>query len=1243
MAPWSSRLLSPNTRNEDGPGATNINSVSPARARAPPRITESDILESAYGIPTLAGPGPPGANGPSNGTPNSRPIRTPIHGRSMSHPFPSLFSGKKKRSGDGVLGLELESTDEDPTSPQRTPKRTGAPSSKPAKMLEKDLTMGKCMTCDSMVRWPKDLKVFRCTVCLTINDLKPIALEARHGDGHRTPAILKSSTYPSPTHAQRSATLSLEKTKRLIDQCITSYLLERLKHDDGLVESPMNSPPQSPVWNPQEVTPEQPPKSNIGYPIPPRSTSKSPPIHLSRQPIDSSEGPAGFRACNPSEFQRVDSTPYSTSSPGNFSGINVENREWIVHSNSPADQRSSKTEDQNHTGKGDRTPRARPMENRNPFKPLEDYIITSFGSFECINSSFTVGRPNLGPRATSDGTKRWLPPAPVQRDKYHETEDLLSELDAKTLLIGDFAENGSWWTGGQSDIRSPDRSRNFRKTTENPVETIDLVTVRSPQINWTEVNEWYHSVLNAGNSWRRRLDSLTASDLPQADLRSLPERELDELESYIMEAQSHTQRVLLKATESLLKRPGRPLVEPTEVRFLLIILANPLLYPSNAVPRTMERSRSRSRSPSRDRKLPPRNGSLDPPKTSMLSPSTGRNNRKGSSGQHSGIIKRILGLLSNVPNECHHHLVSWFARFSEGHFQRIVDLIGSFVTYRLTRQHGKKRETTQDLTAGLIPSMSGSGRTSSAALHAALGVPSQPLKKPDGKPQPVVYNDDWQIKAAARVMALLFSANNSGLAKRIDHRSPAALQDANISQASRERAHCHGQILPTSDFYNTLLDYSDLIADFEAWESRRGKFSFCQYPFFLSIWAKIQIMEHDARRQMEVKAREAFFDSIMTRKTVNQYLVLRVRRDCLVEDSLKGVSEVVGSGGEEIKKGLRIEFRGEEGIDAGGLRKEWFLLLVRDVFNPEHGMFTYDDDSQCCYFNPNSFETTDQFFLVGVVLGLAIYNSTILDVALPPFAFRKLLAAGPPSAPGATSHAKPSMTYSLEDLAEFRPALANGLRQLLDFDGDVETTFCRDFVADVERYGQVTQVPLCPDGEKRPVTNSNRREFVDLYVRYLLDAAVTRQFEPFKRGFFTVCGGNALSLFRPEEIELLIRGSDEPLDIASLRAVSVYEHWGVPNPTETESVIQWFWETFQTATPKDQRKLLSFITGSDRIPAMGATNLVIKLSCLGDDSTRYPVARTCFNMLSLWRYSSRSKLEFMLWRAVYESEGFGLK
>lgn len=306
-------------------------------------------------------------------------------------------------------------------------------------------------------------------------------------------------------------------------------------------------------------------------------------------------------------------------------------------------------------------------------------------------------------------------------------------------------------------------------------------------------------------------------------------------------------------------------------------------------------------------------------------------------------------------------------------------------------------------------------------------------------------------------------------------------------------------------------------------------------------------------------------------------------------------------------------------------------------------MFIYDEDSQYCYFNPNSFETTDQFYLVGVVMGLAIYNSTILDVALPPFAFRKLLASAPSRGVGPSAHPRPTMKYTLDDLAEYRPRLAKGLRQLLEYDDDVEAAFCLDFVIDIEKYGTTVRVPLCQGGERKAVTNANRKEYVDLYVRYILDTAVTRQFEPFKRGFYTVCGGNAFSLFRPEEIELLIRGSDEALDIDSLRAVAEYDNWGTRKPDGTEPVVGWFWETFQQATPGDQRRMLSFITGSDRIPAMGAASLPIKISCLGDDCGRYPIARTCFNLLSLWRYGSKERLETILWRAVRESEGFGLK
>jgi E3 ubiquitin-protein ligase HECTD2 len=370
-------------------------------------------------------------------------------------------------------------------------------------------------------------------------------------------------------------------------------------------------------------------------------------------------------------------------------------------------------------------------------------------------------------------------------------------------------------------------------------------------------------------------------------------------------------------------------------------------------------------------------------------------------------------------------------------------------------------------------------------------------------------------------------------------------------------------------------------------------------------------------------------------------------------------------------------------------------------------MFLYDEDSHYCYFNPNSLEPSEQFFLVGVVLGLAIYNSTILDVALPPFAFRKLLAAAPqPTTPTSrTSNPSPFQTEAiikhnptnpppsseprhhppppptLDDLAEYRPRLAHGLRQLLTYPGDdVETTFALDFALDSPRYGAIDRVPLCPGGLARPVTNANRREYVDAYVRYVLDTSVARQFEPFKRGFYTVvCSSSSsssaavgvgavaplLALFRPEEIELLVRGAGSdlrPLDVGALRGVAVYDGWDRGKDgkdkekdrekeremAEGEVTVRWFWEAWEGAEPRLQRRLLAFITGSDRVPAMGAASLGIRVSCLGEECGRFPTARTCFNSVGLWRVggegaAERERFEKVLWRAVGDSEGFGLK
>ena len=779
-----------------------------------------------------------------------------------------------------------------------------------------------------------------------------------------------------------------------------------------------------------------------------------------------------------------------------------------------------------------------------------------------------------------------------------------------------------------------------------------VVTSKSPNINWPELRLWYDLVHTIEEDWRSKLEDLTKErpgELSNAE----------EIEADFQEAREHTVRALLKITENVLKRPSRPLKEPEDLRFLLIILSNPSLYPSRV---SLKPPRTTSGSLDTVVRQGPDRRHTGPPPSSPKHPSPQKSPGR-ESNQHTGLIKRILGLLANSSDQCHRYLIGWYSRFDEDHFVRTVDMVASFITYRIARCSSRPQRKSNAGDSGLIPDLSGSAMNTSAQLHSAMGLGGSLKKRGnDDTEQDTEWASDWQLKTAAKFMSLLFAANNIWQGRR---RSEERIDSAIGIVKPQDKARRSGQLLHTSSFYNMLLDYHDIIADFKVWESaKREKFAFCQFPLFLSMGAKIKVLEYDARRQMEIKAREAYFDQVIRQRAIDGYFHLRVRRDCMVDDSLQQISQAVGAGGDELKKGLRVHFAGEEGIDAGGPRKEWFLMVAREVFDPNHGLFVYDDESNTCYFNPNTFETSDQYYLVGALLGLAIYNSTILDIALPPFAFRKLLASAPAASTNASNVAnitgtKGQMTYTISDLAEYKPSLARGLQQLLDFEGNVQETYCRDFVAPVERYGTITNIPLMSNGENTPVTNTNRHEFVEAYIRYIIDGSVSRQFEPFKRGFFTVCAGNALSLFRAEEIELLIRGSDEALDVGSLRAVAVYENWRhfqpphhmLPNPSETVPVIEWFWDTFARASISRQRKLLTFITGSDRIPAVGATSLVLRVVAGGDgwggggreERERFPIARTCFNMLVLWRYDHREQLEENLWRAVEESEGFGLK
>lgn len=94
--------------------------------------------------------------------------------------------------------------------------------------------------------------------------------------------------------------------------------------------------------------------------------------------------------------------------------------------------------------------------------------------------------------------------------------------------------------------------------------------------------------------------------------------------------------------------------------------------------------------------------------------------------------------------------------------------------------------------------------------------------------------------------------------------------------------------------------------------------------------------------------------------------------------------------------------------------------------------------------------------------------------------------------------------------------------------------------------------------------------------------------------------------------------------------------------TKDSPLIQHFWDIVHAMEPKDQKRLLFFVTGSDRAPVRGLGSLNMVIEKHGEDTEQLPSAHTCYNYFLLPQYKEKSTLEKKLYLAITHAEGFGL-
>eukprot|EP00057_Strongylocentrotus_purpuratus_P032008 XP_786362.2 PREDICTED: ubiquitin-protein ligase E3A [Strongylocentrotus purpuratus] len=436
---------------------------------------------------------------------------------------------------------------------------------------------------------------------------------------------------------------------------------------------------------------------------------------------------------------------------------------------------------------------------------------------------------------------------------------------------------------------------------------------------------------------------------------------------------------------------------------------------------------------------------------------------------------------------------------------------------------------------------------------------------------------------------------------------------------------CRKPLIPFSEFYNEPLnDQLEVDHDFTCYKKESdGRFAFLNYPFILTPATKSTGLYYDSRVRMFHERRLTLLNSLVQGEEINPYLKLKVRRDHVVDDSLVRLEMIAVDNPMDLKKQLYVEFEGEQGVDEGGVSKEFFQLVIQEIFNPDIGMFTHNSDLQTYWFNPTSFETNRQYTLIGILLGLAIYNNVILDVTFPMVVYRKLMGR----------------RGVFADLHDAQPVLYNSLKALLEHEDTVEETFLMNFmISYIDVFGNTITHDLKENGAQIPVTVENRKEFVDLYADFILNRSIEKQFREFRRGFDMVTDESPLrNWFRPDEVELLVCGSKN-FDFNELEKATEYDG----GYTSTSPTIRYFWEIVHSMDEDQKRKLLMFTTGSDRVPVGGLAKLRLILAKNGPDSDRLPTSHTCFNVLLLPEYSSKAKLEERLLKAITHAKGFGM-
>lgn len=406
---------------------------------------------------------------------------------------------------------------------------------------------------------------------------------------------------------------------------------------------------------------------------------------------------------------------------------------------------------------------------------------------------------------------------------------------------------------------------------------------------------------------------------------------------------------------------------------------------------------------------------------------------------------------------------------------------------------------------------------------------------------------------------------------------------------------------------------------------------------------KNQLKEIEEMSIEKIKSERYFIKRIWLLKYINMKIYdksndntpLVISRENILEESFnqfKTTNEL------DLKRGMHIFFVDEVAQDVGGVYREWYNCLFKDIFSALQNFF-YECPNKGLgkntYLISNSsptFHKDDElkyYEFIGKVIAKALFDKITININLNYILIKQLL----------------KRSLSLTDIAYYDIDLFTSLSSILS-NKQLEPVL--PFTWNIRNEnGELIDIELVPNGRNVYVDESNKKQFVAKVINLIAYDSVKPKLTALLKGFDSVISNDIISIFSPEEFDFILSGQTL-IDLEDWKRNTVYKGYY----SERHWIIKTFWEILGELKPEELVVFFKFCTGCNRVPIdgfnslQGTRNKLLKFSIESplkkeqNEDGRLIEAKTCFNRITLPEYQSKQQMKKAIYTIINNDTNF---